>query len=574
MSRIRVLPESVVNQIAAGEVVERPASVVKELVENSIDAGARRVTVEVAEGGKRRIRVIDDGGGMSRDDLPLAFASHATSKIEGAGDLFRVRSLGFRGEALASIGAVSRARIVSRERGAPGGFEIVCDHGELSAPKPVGAPEGTTVEIEELFHRVPARRRFLKSDATEASHVSEIVTRIALARPEVGLRLRHGDRDALDLPPVASERERIESLFGRELGDVLLPVSASGGGIAVRGLVGAPSADRSRPDRQWLLLNGRCVRDRAIGHAILAGYEGFLMSGRHPIAFLYLELEPDDVDVNVHPTKIEVRIRPAREVHDLVVRAIREALVARPQGRSLAPEVTPRAVSEAPSWLGTSGAAEVRERPLFGAGAPAHALAAAPIAASAGPLRRLLQIHSSFVLVETDDGFSIVDQHALHEGILHHRMKEKVRSGPLLAQRLLTPQILALPPRERTALLEHAAALLPLGLLVEPFGEDGVAIQGLPAMLRELDARPLVRELAAKLLAGEIVDDPAAILDAAIDMAACKGAVRAGDALSPDKIEALLRESDALPSSYACAHGRPHTVRVTLRELERWFRRH
>ncbi|MBI3847934.1 MAG: DNA mismatch repair endonuclease MutL [Planctomycetes bacterium] len=570
MNRIHVLPESVVNQIAAGEVVERPASVVKELVENAIDAGARHVTVDVFEGGKRRIRVVDDGSGMSAEDLPLAFASHATSKIEGSGDLFRVKSLGFRGEALASIASVSRARIVTRERSAPGGHEITCDWGELRAVKPIGAPEGTTVEVEELFHRVPARRRFLKSDATEMAHVTEVVTRIALARPDVGFRLRHNDRDGLDLRAAERERERIEALFGGELGDVLLPVSARAGGLAVRGLAGAPSADRSRPDRQYVFLNGRFVRDRSLSHAIFAGYEGFLMSGRNAIAFLYLDVDPDEVDVNVHPTKIEVRIRPAREVHDLVVRAIREALVARGPGRSLTPEVTPRAVSEAPSWLVAPRGSEVRETPLFGASTPAIAAVAAPATAT----RRLLQIHSSFVLVETDDGFAVVDQHALHEGILHHRLKEKVRSGPLLSQRLLAPQVVTLPATERAALLEHAVALEPLGLLVEPFGEDAVAIQGVPALLRELDARPLVRELGAKLVAGEVVNDPAAILDAAIDMAACKGAVRAGDSLSSEKIEALLCESESLPSSYACAHGRPHTVKVTLREMERWFRRH
>ncbi len=586
MTMIRVLPDSVVNQIAAGEVIERPASVVKELVENALDAGAQRVTIDLFEGGKRRIRVVDEGAGMAPDDLELAFLPHATSKLERPEDLFRVSTLGFRGEALASIGAVSRARIVSRTRGSVEAHEISNDWGALGPVRPAGAPLGTTVEVEQLFGNLPARRRFLKSDATEFGHVSETVTRLALSHPAIRFRLRHNERDALDLPAAESDRARIGALFGSELSDVLIPVSARGERISVRGLVGAPSRDRSRPDRQYVFLNGRFVRDRGISHAIFAGYEGFLMAGRHAMAFLYVELDPAEVDVNVHPTKIEVRIRPASDMHTSVVRAVREALTVR--SGSLAPLVRPRAAT-APLEP------EVRETAVFratelsrGATGPFEALepepaetakasgvdSGRPFEAESVVSRPVLQIHSSFLLREMEDGFAIVDQHALHEGILSHRLKERVRSGPVLAQRLLVPQVVELSPRERAIVLEHKTALEPLGLILEPFGDDAIAVQGVPAMLHRLEARPLVRDLATRLASGEIVADPAAVLDAAIDLAACKGAVRAGEPLTQPQIHALLRESDLLPGSYACAHGRPHTVRISRREMERWFRRH
>ena len=584
MGLIRVLPEHVVNKIAAGEVIERPASIVKELVENAIDAGAGRVFVEIEEGGVALVRVRDDGSGMSAEDLALAFRSHATSKLHDVEDVFEIATLGFRGEALPSIGSVADVTIRTRERGTSEGWTIRNRGGELSEVAPDGCPEGTRVEVRQLFFRTPARLKFLKTARTESGHVTETMARFALAFPEVGFELRSGGRVSLEAEPGESRLDRIERTLGRPLREAVIPFEVERDGIRLEGYAAPPSLARPDASGQRLFVNGRFVRDRRIAHAIKAAYRDLIPYGGQPVVLLFVDVDPRAIDVNVHPTKSEVRFREAGAVHDLVARAIREAVV----GGDLAPRVpAPRASASGPGSAGDvargerigaaiegflAGATELREPPPAFRRSTSPLVAAGPAGGPAGS-GGFLQMHDTFVVVETFDGIEIVDQHALHERVLFDRLKARLAAGPLPSQRLLAPVVVELEGPDAARLSECAGALHRVGLLVEPFGPGAVAIQGVPQATRATDPEQLLRSVTALLAEDESGSDLDRVSDSLCDLIACKAAVKAGDHLPREQIEALLRDARGLEHGHTCPHGRPTTLKVTREQLERYFQR-
>ncbi|MCK6481869.1 MAG: DNA mismatch repair endonuclease MutL [Planctomycetes bacterium] len=586
---IRPLPPSVVDVIAAGEVVERPASVVKELVENALDAGARRVAVSIEDGGRTLIRVEDDGEGIPPADLPLAFEAHATSKIRGVEDLDAVATYGFRGEALASIGAVSEASVTSRVRGAADGFRVEDRRGEVSAPAPAAHPEGTTVEVRALFAALPARRKFLRAPGTEAARATEAVVRFLLGRPDVAFTLSVDGRTVLRAPAGEPPRERAARALGADRAEALLPVSRREGGIAVEGFIAPPSAaEKGRPP-QFLFVNGRSVNDRTILHAVRHALEGLVTVHRQPALVLAVTLPPGEVDVNVHPAKSEVRFRRPSAVHAAVEAAVREAVLA---GEG-APGIPVEALrgrdgirDALDAYLGGAGAAAMRASTLefpppglpFAPGAERTAFspgtaAAPPPPAGARPPLRVLQVRNSFLVVEAEDGIAVVDQHALHERVLLERLRARARAGGAETQRLLVPEVLEVGPADAARVEEAAPLLAKAGLLLERFGPGAVAVQGVP---RALAARP-VRAVAAAALRRLREERDAsrgeALLEGVLESMACHGAVRAGDPLTEEEARALLEEGRSLDTGGHCAHGRPTELRISFDDLEKRFRR-
>lgn len=649
MARIRQLPPHIVNKIAAGEVIERPASVVKELVENALDAGATRIDVTVEDGGATRIRVQDDGHGIAREDLALAFESHATSKLRDADDLFHIATMGFRGEALASIGSISKTTVRTRDPEEETGYELVHETGSDGDVKVAAVNRGTTIDVQNLFMNVPVRRRFLKSPSVELGHVTDVMTRFSLAYPEIGFSLMHGTRRVLELDAASDVRERIGALYGEPLAKELIRVDAIAGTTRLTGYIAPPHHDRPRQDRIFVFLNGRNIKDRTLVHAIHEGYRGLLMTRRHPTVFLAIEIDPQEVDVNVHPTKIEVRFRDSKPLHQLVRRTLRDAL----QSADLAPRVTappsdlakrsPDTASRTDvrdairDYLGSAGfgkgrsdgpSVEATPSPARDDGAVesparsarpivAHEAVAAPEpkveadrdipseprripqverereptpsvreSAVAEPaaefgdseagreLLRPVQLHQTYILRETDDGFALTDQHALHERILYHRIHDRVRAGTVISQRLLIPERLDLAPGETERLLAHQDELRRIGFDIERSGERGLEVRAIPDVLRKLPTRALLDQVVS-WIARDDEDEGGEkdFIDAFIEMAACKAAIKAGDPLEVEQMKDLLRQGDELPTSSSCPHGRPTTVRFTLEDLEKWFRR-
>jgi DNA mismatch repair protein MutL len=616
--RIQQLSPSLVNRIAAGEVIERPASVVKELVENAIDAGATHITVEVEDGGRELIRIVDDGCGIPPDDLPLAFASHATSKLASDDDLFAIRTMGFRGEALASIGSVSHARIVSRTQDADAAYEVVNRGGEISTPQAAAGNAGTTIEVRNLFFNVPARRKFLKGTATEFGHIAETLQRIALPYPQIGFKLLHNGRASLDLPATTAE-ERWLSAWPDDFREQRLPLELRDAEIRLRGLVGLPELARPTAKYQYLYLNGRAIRDRFIQHALREAYRGLTEPGRHPAAILLLELPPGDVDVNVHPTKSEVRFRDGGRIHGLVMAAVREKLL----GSDLTPSAVPmRGDVDAPREdMRAKLAAFFRQMPSTLASAPTTpenvlplpvfreregvrvisdvegrstfpnhphpnplpeyrergsdvALPSGSASATAPPASApAIQLHNSYLVAQSDDGLVIIDQHALHERIMYEDLLARVSRGPLESQHLLIPETVSASSRQ-IAMLEHIQPLLKrLGIEVSAFGPDSVAVHAFPSFMEKLDPAVFVRELLERG-EQELLDlHDEELLHGLLDMMACKAAVKAGDPLSPAEIEALLARRELVERSSNCPHGRPTTLRLSLRDLEKQFKR-
>jgi DNA mismatch repair protein MutL len=576
---IRVLAPEVVNQIAAGEVIERPFSVVKELVENSLDAGAQRVHVEIVEGGRASIRVHDDGAGMSEEDLALAFASHATSKLSDAEDLQHIASFGFRGEALASIGSVARARIASRPAAQASGFEVACAGGAIQRVRPVGCPPGTTVEVADLFFNTPARRRFLRTPQAEKARIQDLLVRLALAHAEVDFTLRSDGRESLRLPAGEDPRARIARAFGRTVADALHAIATPRGDTYIEGWIGDPDAARRDAKLELLWVNGRLVRDRAAAMAVREAYRPFLISRLFPLYFLHLVLPPGEVDVNVHPTKAEVRFRDARAVCGMLYDAVRKALAARKGGSAtlrVAREL-PAAMSGFPDLpAGLFGravvsAAAVRER------APEPAREPTQDPEPAHPFRamaacRFLQVSNLYIVLEAENGLMVVDQHALHERILYEKMTRRAPQG-VSVQRLLVPEILELSAADKTYLLEAREALAEVGFLLSDFGGNAVAVQGIPALLARARPAALVESFLA-----ESDGEPRPRADAAIHerfhSRACRSAVMAGDALSDQEIAALLADAAQLEHPHNCPHGRPTVLTFTRAELEKFFGRH
>jgi len=582
MGRIHTLPVSVVNRIAAGEVVERPASVVKELLENALDAGPTRIDVSLDQGGIGLVRVVDDGCGIEPEDLPLAVAPHATSKLRLAEDLERIETLGFRGEALASVGEVGRLVIRSRTAAAEAGSEIEVDNGRRGEVVPCGVPVGTTVELHQLFAKVPARRAFLRAAATEWSHSAEAFVRTALAHPRVAMTLEHNGRRVHDLPADAAWRTRIGALFGTGLADRLIEVEGRDGDLRVSGFVGRPDDDMASGRLQHLFVAGRPFRDRSILHAVQEGYRGLLLTGRQPIVFLAFSLPPDCVDVNVHPAKMEVRFRDPARLYRLVLSTLRTQFLATNLSARLEP---PAAAWEQPRAALPPAAlpAGFVPFPSFPA-AVSHAAAPVPTSVprpgpwsdAGGPLESLagemaVQMHDRYLVVESPDGIEVIDQHALHERVLYERLREAVSAGSLEVQQLLIPETVELSSSELELVGEHAPALARAGMRVEPFGGGTVIVSSKPALAGDVSAAALVREVLGRLAAAATA--PGMLVDEILHGLACKAAIKAGDPLSQAEVDALVRDRRMVRDAHHCPHGRPTSLTLSRQELDRQFRR-
>jgi DNA mismatch repair protein MutL len=590
---IRVLPDQLIHQIAAGEVIERPASVVKELLENSIDAGATRIEVDIEAGGARICRVRDDGSGIDRDELLLALARHATSKIASIGDLEHVGTLGFRGEALPSIASVARVRMTSRPRGAERGYTITAEDGEYSAPAPAPHPEGTTVEVRDLFFNVPARRKFLRSERTEMLHVTRLIERLALSRVDVALTVRSGRRLVAEYPSAdtdAARSDRIGRVLGEDFGRDSLYIAHEAAGMVLEGWLGLPTQARSQPDLQYLYLNGRSVRDRLLSAAIRQGYQDVLYHGRFPAYVLYLRLDPSLVDVNAHPAKLEVRFREPGMVRDFVFHTVSRALAETRPRDSVMETGVPRYSGPGRSdfWPMRSSAGgpvqngseldlrlQAPHASPVGPGSSAGVQSGPdPIAAQYPLGQAVAQLHGVFILAQTAGGFILVDMHAAHERTTYERMKTALANGERVpVQALLVPLIVTVGESDAETAETEAVRLAATGLEIERTGPTSVAVRGVPAWLPAVDHASLVRDVLADLRAGANPRQVETAIDRCLGTMACHGAVRANRQLSVPEMNALLREMERTDRSDQCVHGRPTWAFVSMAELDRLFMR-
>ncbi len=582
MNRIRVLNESVANQIAAGEVIERPASVVKELVENALDAGASRIGVEIDGGGAERVRVIDDGCGMSPEDAGLAFERHATSKIREAADLAAVRTFGFRGEALASIASVSDVTLTTGDGSSGGGWRVTIRAGRRVAAGPAPHPRGTTVEVGHLFLNAPARRKFLRSASTEVAQIVDRLTRAASAHPAIAFSLRSGGRELLNWPPAPAAADRLLQIMGADLGRSMLRVERREGPLRVSGLASVATVHRPTARDQHLYVNARPVRDRGVLHAVRQAYAGLLPTGRHPAVHLFLEIPPAEVDVNVHPAKSEVRFLRPGAVHDLVRHALNEALVGSPvAGRT---EPAGRMVHEpgpAPAWVARPSRA--RERPPAGTppGSTPDVEAREPEAGgleAAGLLHRvpfdaLAQYRESYILASAPDGLVIVDQHAAHERILYDRLLRDSLASRVERQRLLFPVTLEVPATHVRAFEIASDTLAGLGFAISLFGPTTLKVEEVPVLAIGSDVARLVRELLDEVLEWDRMDGWEALRHRIAASAACHAAVRANHALAPEEMNRIVLDLMRCDRPTTCPHGRPSLLRMPLDRLEREFGR-
>ncbi len=620
---IHILPEELCNKIAAGEVVERPSSVVKELLENALDAGASDILVELEAGGKRLIRVTDNGSGMNRQDAFLAFERHATSKIRTDEDLFALSTLGFRGEALASIASVSRLRLKTCANSEGLGQQIYAEGGRIKNAEETGLPQGTVVEVRNLFFNLPARRKFLRKEQTELGHAADVVTKQALAHPEVSFRLRHNDRILLDLRREKGVRERVAALLGRSLLKDLLNVDCQAGSdLRLSGLISAPQLNRSAATHIYTFINGRYIRDRVVQHAVMEGYRHLLMKGRYPVAVIFLEIDPAQVDVNVHPTKHEVRFREQSLVHDFIATSLQQTLkpadwltgsvdsmdqpVAADQPTIVASDSA--TVGEAPSPVVTERPVVLKEaqvdyhstltgaEPVSRSVSPESKPFPEPLVNGEGravnrePVQSLLpgatsdgyfsrlqilgQFHQSYILCQDGDDLILIDQHAAHERVGFEKLRHSYAAGNIPSQTLLFPEILELDFNSATVLAEQTGELAALGFEIEPFGGKSFALKAIPQLLGNKSAARLVVDVALELervgRTGQLRDS----IDEVLIMMACHSVIRANQALSILEIKALFKELDLIDFKANCPHGRPVMQRLTLAEVERLFRRH
>ena len=600
---IRLLPANLVNQIAAGEVVERPASAVKELVENAIDAGAGRIEVVLGEGGQALISVTDDGCGMTPDELELAVERHATSKLPDD-DLFDIKALGFRGEALPSIGSVARLRLTSRPKGADSAWTLLVEGGAKGKPEPAAHPFGTRVEVRDLFFATPARLKFMKTPRSELGHARDVLERLAMAHPRVGFSLADEARSVLKFPPCngddeTARLERLAAVLGRDFGPASIAIEAEREGILLSGRVGLPTHNKATSTAQYLFVNGRPVRDRQLTGAVRAAYQDVLAHDRHAVVALFLHLPAETVDVNVHPAKAEVRFSDPGLVRGLIIGAIKHALANaghraaqpssglgalgafrpqvsvpltqhQPSFASWAPPQRPsygqiERAAEAQAPLGLSEfypQGRVTEAPPQDAAEPSY-----PLGVARG------QVHNTYIIAQTEDGLVIVDQHAAHERLVYERMKEALASGGVARQGLLIPEVVELDETSIARLLSRAEELDSLGLSIEPFGPGAVAVREVPALLGDCDVKGLVRDLADELAEwGEALALKDKLAHVCGTMA-CHGSVRAGRKLNAQEMNALLRQMEATPHSGQCNHGRPTYVELKLADIEKLFGR-
>ena len=692
MTRINQLSPSVVNRIAAGEVIERPASVVKELLENCVDALATRIEVDVVDGGAELIRISDDGEGIHPDDLLLAVTTHATSKLVEADDLFRVQTMGFRGEALASIAEVSHFRLRSRQPDHDAGMELEVNGGVLTPPRACGCPLGTTIEVKQLFFNTPVRRKFLRSAGTELGHICEQFTRIALANPRLHLVLRHNQKVVYELPATDKLLDRLKLFYGSQLADQLIWVETTVNNYRVWGYVAHPSQSKATRKGEYLFLNGRWIQDRSLQHALTEAYRGLLMVGRYPITFLFLEMPPDEVDVNVHPTKAEVRFQDSQQLFRLLLSAIRTKFLGMnlesqikvpsfaaanskqqsvPEAQRPLPlreELTSWATTQLPgqpvgvqsagsltfgsrpanppqSWSGTDSTPfkpfpdgfstpafqpaesegrgrevdadrtesqtnaeiSINQSPLApvlrGEGLGVRGKAepndvgvagsdetgqeafpsdspstesdrqAGRLPNEAPAAQRAMQVHDCYLVVESDDGLVVIDQHALHERIMYEHLRERVLAGTVESQRLLLPEAIDLSPPEAAVLLEYSETLGQIGLEISDFGGHTVLLSRYPVMLRKLNLAQLVKDIAQQLCESGLAPTRRDILDELLHMMSCKAAIKAGQRLTPDEIESLLTQRHLIDDAHHCPHGRPTSLTLSRMELDRQFGR-
>jgi len=599
---IRLLPEAAVNRIAAGEVIERPASAVKELVENAIDAGATRIDIEIEAGGAALIRVADDGCGMTREDLLLAVERHATSKLDasddGTVDLLNIAHLGFRGEALPSIGSVSRLSITSRAGGGEDAWRIEVDGGRIADPEPAALTRGTRIEVRDLFYATPARLKFLKSERAETMAVSEIIKRLAMAHPEVAFALKSNGRTLVDVSVEGeltgkARLHRLGRVLGREFEENAVEIDAEREGVRLTGFAGLPTFNRGNAQLQFLFVNGRPVRDKLLIGAVRGAYQDFLARDRHPAVALFVDLSSQDVDVNVHPAKAEVRFRDAGLVRGLIVSGLRHALAGaghrasttvagaalssfRPQG-----EGAPRVYQSQPYVSqGARGFAETFHQPISSTlpGTEGHSARVEPTMPTPGDTSLPLgvargQLHETYIVAQTDDGLVIVDQHAAHERLTYERMKSQLAEKGVARQGLLIPEVVELDRDAVHRLVKREAELAELGLVLEGFGEEAVVVREAPALLGNADIKGLVRDLADELAEFDAALTLKERLEDVCSTMACHGSVRAGRRLTADEMNALLRQMEATPHSGQCNHGRPTYVELKLADIERLFGR-
>lgn len=594
MSRIQILPTVLANQIAAGEVIERPASVVKELLENSLDAGATRIDLTIEQGGIGLIRLTDDGCGVHRDDLTLAFAPHATSKIQQQDDLHRITTLGFRGEALASIGSVSRLSMTSAVAGATG-WQV--SSGAQAEVVPAPHPLGTTVEMRDLFYNTPARRKFLKSEKTEFEHIDELVRRIALSACSVSFTLKHNGKNIRHYrasDSAGEQTERLTGLCGSDFSAQSAQMTAEAAGLMLTGWAGVPTFSRGRADLQYFYVNGRMVRDRGLTHAVRQAYEDVMYGGRFPAYVLFLSVPVDEVDVNVHPAKYEVRFREARLVHDFVVRSLKDTLATLVPGKAIPattyshapapahfvpsppPAIQPSfsrasafkkspAVSQGllPVWQALhapDGRENIRETPQAHTEVPPLGYA-------------LAQLKNIYILAENQAGLVLVDMHAAHERVLYEKLKQELAEGPIVSQPLLLPLVIRLRDSEAEALCVHDAVLQQTGFRIERAGLDAVVVREVPEILREGPVEVLVRDMAADLVAGEHPGGITEQINHLLGTMACRSAVHARRELTVPEMNALLRAMEGTPHAGQCNHGRPTVRHFSMSELDALFLR-
>ena len=621
MPRIQQLPPLVITKIAAGEVIERPASVVKELLENSVDAGASRIDVDIEQGGAELISVVDNGCGILRDDLHLAFASHATSKLATADDLFRIGTLGFRGEALASIGGIAQVTLQARPHDQISGAEITCEGGRLSPVHDWNGAPGTRIEVRHLFFNTPVRRKFLRSPGTEMGHISEIFTRLALACPSLHMTLRHNGKEVYDVPAGTGLLDRIGLFFGQEVRNKLYPVERVQGPARLYGFIADPSCERGNAKMQYLFLNGRWIRDRSLGHALQEAYRGLLMTGRFATAFLFLELPPDQVDVNVHPTKAEVRFRDSHALYSFVFGCVRERLreenlTARlfPTSTLANPQVQ-EPLSDRPGWLeprpletsnslfSQTGFPPVTFLPPPGNGASQESGARNQESgvrnqeAGVGSQEldvgnrevgvesqepewtahrseiKAIQLYDAYLVLETPEGMLVIDQHALHERVLFEQLKRRVREGTLETQQLLVPEPVDLTAEQAARALEQRGALAELGLGVEDFGGGTVLLTSYPAILGKRSPVEAFKGVVEFLSAKDRLPTREQLFNDLLSLMACHAAVRAGDPLTQEEIAALVSLRELADDTHHCPHGRPTSLLFSKHDLDRQFRR-
>lgn len=638
MSRIQQLDALVINKIAAGEVIERPASIVKELLENSVDALSTRIEVDVAQGGTELIRVVDNGEGIHPDDFLLAISSHATSKIQNAEDLFSVQTLGFRGEALASIAAVSHLTIRSKQADAKVGNEIEVRSGQYDAPHPVGCPNGTQIEIRQLFNSTPVRRKFLKTTGTEFGHIAEQFTRVALANSNLHAVLRHNNKIVYELPATHRLIERLQLFYGSELAEKLIWVESELNGIRLWGYVAHPSHSKSTRKGQYLFLNGRWIQDRSLQHALKEAYRGLLMVGRNPVCYLFLEVPPDLVDVNVHPTKSEVRFVDSQPLYRQMLSTLRNKFLSMDLDSTLSvsdkmsttPQDVPTSTTQKQlelkanmdQWVSSIASPTTSPSSPNGPSVSAGEYSPAPAPANSIPLSavtiganisqpiasatetettatdatdvensassdlaasgaqktsnsafRALQIHDCYLVLETEEGVTVIDQHALHERILYEYFRERILNGNAESQRLLVPETIELSPEEAVVTLEQKEVLAQIGLGIEDFGNNTLLINAYPPMLAKANLAQLVRDIAEQLLATGKSPSKRDILDELLHMMSCKAAIKSGQRLAAEEIDSLLEQRHLVDDAHHCPHGRPTALVLTRAELDRQFGR-